>query len=168
MTDITDVVPLPPELSTCGCRFAPTTHATTCAVAIAFDTIPLQDRPEYEIGRRFAAISWDYPLRLSGQVNVEVQLDPIAVILEHAEEYKRFELEPGYEEWEKPIVWLTHQISEQCDIGVWFGGRRLSWDSSFFDQFTEYPRWTRDDTDRLDEALGTRVAVDPNQGTLEV
>lgn len=168
MTTTQDVVPLPDSLSKCGCRFAPSRHATTCTTAIEFDAIDLRDRPEYELGRRFAAISWDFPLRISATVRIEVELDPIAVIVAHADEYEQFELERGYEAWEKPMVWLSQRIEEQSDFGVWFGSRRLSHDSSHFDEVSEYPRWTPADTDRLNEALAKPAAPDPNQGALEV
>lgn len=168
MTDVRHVVPLPDSLRHCGCRMAPTRHAMDCAVAIAFDATPLRERPEYELGRSFAVISWDYPLRVTVEQKVEVELDPIAVILAHADEYERFDMDSSYEEWEKPMVWLSEQIEEQLDTGgVSFrGGRRLSHDRTYFDDFREHPRWTPADTDRLNQALASRP--DPNQGALEV
>lgn len=161
-----EVVPLPEHLSHCGCKFAPTRHATTCQVAIDFDAIPLSERPEYELGKRFAAIGWDYPLSITTVIHLEVSLDPIAVILAHADAYERFEVEPGYHDWEKPMLWLTQQVEEQVEMDVWFGKRRLANSSSYLDEIREFPHWTEQDTDRLNEALARRV--NPDQGVLEV
>lgn len=167
-------VPLPDVLNTCTCRFKPSRHLTTCTIAINFDSVPLHERPEYEVGKRFAAISWDFPLRLSANVTADVELDPVAIILKNADEYEAFTMEGGYEPWEKPIVWLTTQIEDELfgAAGLYFGGRRLSRDFVGVDDWDEYPRWTAEDTARLDEALANQkaneeVAIDPNQGTLD-
>ncbi len=162
-----DVVPLPEHLARCGCKGAPQRHATNCAVAIAHDAIPLTERPEYEPGRRFAAISWDFPLRVSATLNIEVELDPVAVILDNRDDYEGFVMDASYEAWEKPMVWLSQKIEEGYDCGgVYFGNRRFSRDHSYLDETSEFPRWTPADTDRLNEALAK--LPDPNQGALEV
>lgn len=164
-----DVVPLPDELSHCGCKFAPRRHAITCAVAIAFDSVPLQDRPEYAPGRRFAAISWDFPLRIEARVNVEVEIDPVAFIAEHADEYRRFQLDTGYQAWEKPMAFICDRIIDSIDFHGISRGRRVSHDHIDISDIEEFPRWEREDTERLDAAIA-RVPMDPgpNQGKLDV
>lgn len=171
MADTQTVVPLPEHLSHCGCRLAPTRHATTCAAAIAFDATPLHERPEYEEGRRFAAISWDFPLTIRGSISVEVDLDPEAIIRKRIDEYRSFEMERGYAEWEKPVVFLCSIIEEQLDFGgVYFGDRRLSRDHSFVDELRESwkPEQTRDLFERLNDDGPTRPLIDPNQTAFDV
>jgi hypothetical protein len=162
-----DTVPLPENLSHCGCPHAPGRHLLTCKPALEFDATDLRDRPEYELGRRFAAIAWEYPFRVTATQRIDVELDVFAVILKHADEYEAFQMDASYHEWEKPMVWLSQQIEEQYDVGgVWFGDRKLSHDSSYLDDMNEHPRWTPEDTARLNEALAKRP--NPNQGVLDV
>jgi hypothetical protein len=159
------VVPLPDTLNTCACQRRPTRHLPSCAVAVAFDSIPLRDRPEYEEGKRFAAVSWDLPVRISGTFHVVVELDPVSIIKDHADEYRAFEMDQGYEEWEKPMVFLCHLVEEQLDIGIFFGNRRQSSDRSYLDELRDHG-WTKEDSLLLDAALA--AVPDPNQGTLEL
>lgn len=169
-TTTNDVVPLPEHLKHCGCRFAPTRHATNCAVAIAFDEIPLRERPEYKEGQRFAAISWDFPFHIRTEVNVGVDIDPVAIILKNLDEYERFELDSCYEPWEKPMFFICQQIEEQIDTDVWFGGRRLSSCYIYTDDIREDPPWTSEDTARLDKVIAEyrNKVVDPNQQQLDL
>ncbi len=163
-----DVVPLPDYLKDCGCRHAPSSHVTTCAMAIAFDDVPLLQRPEYVPGKRFAAISWDFPLTITGEVHVSVDLDPVAIITANRREYDAFELENGYEDWEKPMVFLSKMIEDQLDdVFVHIGGPRMSHDSSYTEMSEETPRWLPEHTEALNAALNIFV-VDPNQTALEI
>lgn len=172
MPDVDEVVPLPAHLEQCGCpgaRFGQ--HLTSCVPAREFDAIPLQERPEYAEGRRFRAISWVFPLRISTTVAIDVQIDPGLYIAKHLDEYDAFEMERGYEEWEKPLVFLLEQINEECDMnlgGLGFGyGRHISHVSTTMDDPHESPRWTREAAAELDVYLASK-RVDPNQETLDV
>ena len=156
------VVPLPEILGTCSCPDRPRLHKTTCQVAIDFDNTPLSERPGYELGRRFAAVSWDYPVTISGEFRIDIWLDPTTIILARADEYRAFEMELGFRDDEKPMAFICHLIEEQFD-GVFFGGRRMSSDRSSMDEL--YDRgWESEDTERLNVALDNRP--DPNQGVL--
>lgn len=169
MNDTTSRVPLPEHLKECGCLWAASgRHLVSCVPAREYDAIPLHEHPEYEMGRVFQAISWQYPLRLEGTVRVTVELDPVAYIANHRDEYEAFELDRSYEEWEKPMVWLWGKIEEGCD-DLWaslpFGRTRVeSHADARVDEVTEYPTWGPDDTDHLHAALPP--VVDPNQGAL--
>jgi hypothetical protein len=142
-----DVVPLPDSLHNCGCRFAPSQHRLDCQAALDYE------KQAREVGRRYRWFSWEFPLRISANINVDISLDPVGVIVAHADEYEQFELERGYEPYEKPIQFLCHLIEDQIDASVWFGDTHLSRDSSYFDGTEEHPRWTPDDTARVEEAL---------------
>ena len=160
-----EIVPLPDVLGTCQCPGRPRLHRTTCQIAIDFDATPLSERPEYELGRRFAAIGWDYPVTISGSFRIEIALDPMAIILARSDEYEEFEMEQGYQDWEKPMTFLCYLIKEQYYTGgVCFGSRRMSADRSFMDELWDRG-WTKEDTERLNEALG-QPKPDPNQGVL--
>jgi hypothetical protein len=159
------VVPLPDTLSTCDCPWKPTRHLPSCTVAVAFDSIPLRDRPEFEEGKRFACVSWDLPVQISGTYHIEIEVDPVAIIKDHVDEYQAFEMERGCEEWEKPMAFLCHLVEEQVDIGIFFGNRRQSSDRSYLDELHDQG-WTPEDTARLDAALA--AVPDPNQGVLEI
>lgn len=172
MTD-DSMVPLPESLRSCGCPHAPKLHLMKCAPAIAYDETPLDQREGYvwddeaKRSNSFEGFSWEWPLRITGSVSINVSLDPEAIILAHADEYRDFEMDGGYEYWEKPVQFLCHLIEEQLEHGgVFFGGRRMSADWSSLDELREYPHWTPEDTERVDALLGPRV--DPNQGTLDV
>lgn len=156
-------MPLPGALSTCACTGRPRRHLPSCATAVAFDSIPLRDRPEFEPGKRFAAVSWELPVRISGTFHIEIEVDPVSVIKDHADEYRTFELERGYEEWEKPMAFLCHLVEEQLDIGIYFGSHRQSTDRSYLDELRDQG-WTSEDTALLDAALA--ATPDPNQGIL--
>lgn len=169
-----DVVPLPEHLLSCGCpRAAHGTHLTSCVLALAHDATPLSARPEYPSGRRrFQAINWSYPLRLSMTVSVTLEVDPVAYIANHLDEYDAFTIEPGYQPWEKPMVFLSEQLGERIDeLGWSFNTPRHVAHVAHLDSYASdvecHPRWTSDDTDRLDARLAP-LRVDPNQGALDV
>lgn len=172
MADTTGVVPLPDHLLTCGCPHAQMgTHKTSCIPAREHDAKPLRDRPEFELGRRFRAISWEYPLRLTANVDYTVELDPVAFFAAHQEEYDAFELESGYEPWEKPMVFLSSKMEEGVDelAATWiFGTRNVARVRAHMDFVSEYPRWEPADTDRLiaKPEPAPEVVIDPNQGDL--
>lgn len=166
---MTDVVPLPDSLNKCLCKGRPTRHLTDCRIAVAFDRIDIRDRPEYEEGRRFACVSWEYPFQISANISVEVSMDPVALIVDRADEYAEYELDPEYEDWEKPVAFLVHLIEEQCDFGgLMLGPRRIVSDRVDFDAYNTapWPEWTEAHTAQVDEALARRVVVDPNQERL--
>lgn len=164
MSAAAGTVPLPEHLASCSCPGAPTRHSTRCRVAREHDATPLRDRPEYALGVRFAAVSWDYPLRLTATVNVEVSIDPLLYIAKHQAEYDSYVLESGYEEWEKPMCFLAQRLTEDCDdMGMAFGStRHESRVESFVDDVSEFPRWEPGDTEQLHAALEAR-RTDPNQ-----
>lgn len=157
-------MPLPAHLEDCGCPYAKNgRHLISCIPAREHDAIPLRERPEYAEGQRFRAIGWQYPLRVETTINVTVEMDPAAFIEAHRAEYDDYEMESGYEDWEKPMVFIAEKVAEECD-GSMFGfgvGRLVATVSAYADEVTEHPRWTREDTDRLEASR-----VDPNQGTL--
>lgn len=144
-------------------RWEASRHRTDCAVALEFDRTPIALRADYEPGRRYAWITWDFPVRFMGNYRVNVELDPIGIIKARKAEYDRFELD-GYAEWEKPMAFIAHLITEELDHGVWFG-MRLSTDHSYMDDLHE-DHWTEDDTERLDAVLA--AIPDPNQGVLDL
>lgn len=159
------IIPLPDVLGTCQCSGRPRLHQTNCQVALEFDATSLSDRPGYALGQRFAAISWDYPVTISGSFRIDVALDPMAIILGRRDQYREFEMEDGYQDWEKPMMFICHLIEDQYDIGgVFFGNRRMSSDRSFMDGLRDRG-WEREDTERLNAALDQPVP-DPNQGVL--
>lgn len=169
--ETTEIVPLPAHLAQCGCPHgARGRHLTSCQPAREHDSIPLGQRPEYEEGRRFQAISWQYPLRLTATINVDVQIDPAFFIAAHLAEYDDFEPDSEYQEWEKPIVFLTERLTEETDMlgGMSFGGgRHVSSASTSMDEVHSHPRWTAEMTAELDAFLASK-RVDPNQSTLDV
>ena len=177
---MSEIVSLPEHLKdgSCGCGGKFGFHKTNCRAAIEYDDIPLADRPGYvwdETGQRsnrFESIRWEYPFHISGEIRIDLRIDIVQVILAHADNYLKYELDPdlGYAEWEKPIAWLYEEIKEAW-WGVSFGSARLSWDSSDLDEVEEHPRWLPEDTARLDALLAERQAaqpsaVHPDQGTL--
>lgn len=165
-----EVVPLPEHLKECGCPQAQHgRHLTSCIPAREYDKSPLTERPDFEMGRRYQAISWQYPMRMSCSINVTVELDPIAYIKENLAAYDAFVLDSGYEAWEKPMVFLTEKLTEDSEqIGMAFGwSRHIASVSSFVDDVEESPRWTVDKTAELEGELEPhRVKIDPNQETL--
>lgn len=166
---MTETIPLPSELANCGCPMAAGgRHKTSCIPAREHDAIPLMERSEYVEGARFQAISWDYPLRFDVSIHVSVEVDPVAYITEHRDEYEKFEMQPGFQEWEKPMCFISERIEEDYgDVGWSFGGRRyVSRVDSYMDDITEHPRWTAEDTERLHSSFTVRPVIDPNQETL--
>lgn len=181
MDDDVETVPLPEAMSQCGCPHAPRLHVTTCATAIALDDTPLDQREGYvwdeatSRSNRFEGFSWEYPVHIEGSFRIDVRLDPVAIIKDHLDQYRAYEMEDGgYQDWEKPIQFLLHLIEEQVDFGgVYFGKRRHSMDSSDLEELfeTQRPRWTPEDTERLEAQLTEEPSspvVDPNQGSLDV
>jgi hypothetical protein len=171
---MTDVVPLPAHLVECGCPGAQRGwHKTTCAPAREYDATPLQDHPEYAPGRRFQAISWDYPLRLSCDIRVEVEVDPAIFIQNNQEEYDAFEQHASYADWEKPLNFLSSKVESSLDVhGLCpdLGWKRYeSRVDAYFDEMSESPHWTEDSYNDLMARLGavsSTPTVDPNQGDL--
>lgn len=168
----TDRVPLPEVLSTCPCPNRPNFHLTTCEVAIAHEAIPLSERPEYTgQGQRFAAISWEYPMHIEGSIRIDISVDPELIILEHLDEYHRFQPEDGYQPWEKPAAFIVHLITEQLEPGgVYFGVRRASRDMTDIDEIRVRDRGYQGFGQAEAEALMERIAnrPNPNQATLDV
>lgn len=166
-----DAVPLPDSLRTCDCRWKPTRHELTCEAAIAWHALPFEQKPGYEPGRALQSFSWVFPHRITGRINIDVEIDIGAVVAKHHNEYRAYELEPGCEEWERPIQFVCALIADQLDIaGVWFGDNRLSHSSDALDELSEHPRWTADDTARVEALLAPLSdlpAVHPDQGTLD-
>lgn len=164
-----DAIPLPEHLQNCGCEHAKAgIHATSCVPAREFDAIPLSEREGYAPGVRFRAITWQFPLRFTTTVHVEVEVDPELYLREHQAEYDAFEVPEGsgYAPWEKPMVFLTNKITDDLDVDLYaFDGRRfVSRVDSHLGDIDERPRWGEADTNRLHAAL----AADPNQETLDV
>jgi hypothetical protein len=164
-----DMIPLPEHLKTCGCPRADSgTHLTSCEPARAYDETPLSDRPEYEEGRSFACVRWEFPLRLTATVSIEVNIDPYLWIKRFQKEYDEYELEPGFDEWEKPMCYLASLMAEEPEMT--FGYPRHV--SSVWTDLTdvgEYPRWTQEMTDDLHARLysGAQVSEElPGQETL--
>lgn len=163
----TDAIPLPEHLQNCGCEYAKAgIHLTSCVPAREYDAIPLSEREGYEQGKSFRAITWQYPLRFTTAVHVEIQIDPLLYLREHKDEYDAFEVPAGYAPWEKPMVFLTNKITDDLEVDVYaFDGRRfVSQVESQHGDIDEYPRWSEGDTDRLHAQL----AEDPNQGKMDV
>lgn len=165
---LTGVVPLPAHLERCGCPHATNgRHLVSCIPAREHDAIPLSERPEYKEGQRFRAISWVYPLTIEATMRVTVELDPVPFINAHRAQYEAFELDAAeYEEWEKPIVFISYLIEEECDPGYFgFGvGRHVATVSANMDDIHNHPRWGRDDCTAVVERLGP--IVNPDQGSL--
>lgn len=165
---MSDPTPLPESLLTCGCRLAKLgRHSTSCKPARDHEALPLKERPGYEEGRPYRCVSWDYPLTIELQVRVSIEVDPVAYIRQHRDAYEAFELEGGYEEWEKPIAFLAKSVEDDADgfdMASFGYPRMVSSVRIDADDFSEHPRWDEDATDALLAALGPRV--DPNQGVL--
>lgn len=160
-----DAIPLPDHLLECGCPSAKNgRHLTSCIPAQEYDVSPLRDRPGYGVGKAFRSVSWEYPFRMIADVSYEVEIDVAAYIAAHQEDYDEFVLEAGYEEWEKPMLFISAAVEEDTDVRGHFdtGQRWISRSTMVVDDIREHPRWTPEDTDRLS---GT---IDPNQGTLDV
>lgn len=175
----TDIIPLPESLKLCGCPGAERgRHLTSCIPAREHDAIPLSERDGYvqdADGRsnRFQGISWEFPMRFSADLHVEVEMDPVAWFTKHLESYRSFEMEPGFEDWEKPLQFVVREM-EDAYMGFGGWGRYIAQDSSYMDDVDTHPRWEPADTDRLHQALGITdeppepepEPVDPNQGSL--
>lgn len=152
---MSDIIPLPEELAQCSCRFRPQRHQLSCAVAIAFDKRPR------ELGKTYAAVSWDYPHTITGTFSIDIALDPVAIIKERVEQYRAFESEDP--DWDKPVAFLFNLVEDELS-GIWlgFGDRRQSWDHSSLEGLEA--DWGPEDTERLEAALA--AMPDPNQGVL--
>lgn len=160
------VVPLPEHLLTCGCPHAKAGHhLTTCAPALEHEANP--DRYKgHPDGTRFQAISWDFPIKVTAEITYEVSIDPVAFIEQHRDRYDRFEMEAGYQPWEKPMVFISSLIEEDAEalVGGWFGHpRHVSYADVRCVDIEEYPRWTKEDAERI---RPPKPPVDPNQGVL--
>lgn len=172
-----DVVPLPESLKTCGCPRANVgMHLTSCIPAREHDAIPLKDRPEYveTDGRsnRFRGITWEFPLEISGSYDIQVKLDPEALLRRRLKDYTAWELPrgEGYAPWEKPIVYIQHLISEDYDgMGFSGGGHYVSSDWSAMGNLDVHPEWTPHQTELLHAALYPEVtwwSIRDNRGVL--
>lgn len=179
-------VPLPEVMNTCACPRKPKLHLTTCAVAIAYDATPLEQRegyvwdPETQRSNSFEGIGWEYPARVDGRVSIDISLDPWLVIQKHRAEYATFEVDrsEGWADWEKPLCFLYSLIEEQMDHGgVYLGPFRICVDRSTLDELHlrfsptgERDRdWGPADTERLDAMLEAMPPlVHPDQGSLDV
>lgn len=160
------IIPLPEHLKECGCPGAPFgRHTVSCEPAREHASIPLEERDGYVEGARFRCIAWDYPLQMTAQVHVEVELDPVAYIIRHRDAYDAFVVPPGHHDWEKPMVFLADRVEEGCDE-IWaalpFGYDRLESNvRSFIGELRESPRWGPEDT----EALHAALLTDPDGGS---
>ena len=150
-------------------------HRTSCGPAVALSKIPLTERegyvynPETKRSNTFEGFLWEYPYRISGD-GIDIDIDIDGVILKRADDYHRFvpKDDYGYEEWEKPWVYIHDVVMDQIEDGfgnVWFGSDLLCHDRSTGpDEISLYPKWTPEDTERLN----AKLAIDPNQGTFDV
>lgn len=146
-------------------------HVTSCKPALEHDKKPLSEHPQYELGKRFQAISWQYPLSIRATVDVRIEVDPVAYILEHRKEYEEFEPERGFQPWEKPMCFLTTLVDDavQNIYTPFGGGRHISRESVDAVDLHEHPRWTKEMTEQLDAVLAGPPPApepDPNQGDL--
>jgi hypothetical protein len=177
MTVQEGVIPLPEHLLTCGCpKAAQGWHLSTCQPARAHegDRDKYKDYPD---GTRFQGIMWEFPLRLSARISYEVELDPVAFIEKHRDRYDQYEMERGYEPWEKPMLFISSLMEEDIDniVGGWFGyPRYVSRVDVRCDEISEHPRWTAEMTaQHFPDPEPAPVidpepapVIDPNQGDL--
>lgn len=166
---MSDVIPLPEHLLTCGCPKADQGwHLSTCEPARAHEAN--RDKyKDYPDGTRFQGIMWDFPLRISARVSYEVELDPVAFIEGHRKRYDEYEMDHGYEPWEKPMTFIASLIEEDIDgmIGGWFGHpRHMSRVDARCDEISEYPRWTEEMTSQHFPERPPAPIIDPDQGDL--
>lgn len=145
-----DVIPLPEHLTSgeCGCPRAKLgTHKTHCLPAREHAAAP----HDYQVGKRRQAIIWQYPLRITIDVSVDIDLDPALFIKQHLREYDEFvlRLEDGYEAWEKPLIFLTTVLDPDVYVSPLDQGPagRYTVNSGDID---EYPRWTPELTEALE------------------
>lgn len=165
---MTDVIPLPDHLLTCGCPAAESgQHLSICQPARDHDA-DLDKYKGHPEGTRFQGIRWDFPLRIRANVSYEVELDPGLFIEQHRQEYDQYELEPGFQAWEKPMAFIASLIEEDIDgiLGGWFGHpRHVSRVNVLCDDITERPQWTAEiAAQHFPEQ--SAPTIDPNQGDL--
>lgn len=160
-------IPLPDHLldKSCGCPHAEMgMHRTACKPAREYEAVPLKDRAGYADGASFRCVSWQYPLSITVDLRLTLEIDVKAYIEAHRDQYEAFEMEPGYEAWEKPMVWLSTEIEESAgELEMpWAFDRHLCRARVDADDHSEHPRWTEESY----QALNLSPPVDPNQGDL--
>lgn len=154
------VIPLPEHLKTCGCPRAEFgTHLSSCLPAREYEATPLSERDGYIVdgdgsSNRFQGIIWDYPLKVSVHMDIEVELDPVAWFTPHLHAYLDFELDAGYDLWEKPMVFLAAALEDSYTGGLAGWHQWVAHDNTYMDDLREHPRWNPEDTVRLHRALG--------------
>ena len=166
-----DVQPLPDDLTDgacpCGARF-PGHHRVDCARALAYEQSLVM-----EMGKRYRAISWEYPARLDLTVRLTVSIDPLAYIARHRKQYDAHSPEYGDE---KALDFIISEVEESIGMMMGLderdGKRRIASTYVDFDGYDgcHSESFWRSVQEQLDAGPESPSVVEllPGQGTLDI